>query len=101
MKLFRLGCDRQLGIRSGVVNVPIDMKKTIKSIPVTFDETEVIEVSLKRKLEYNHPYMKEMIRPKVIREAAELLCNTPLYKEEGITLSDNYDNMEGKTRLRF
>ena len=42
--------------------------------------------------------MKEMIRPKVIREAAELLCNTPLYKEEGITLNDNYDNMEGKTK---
>ena len=42
-----------------------------------------------------------MIRPKVIREAAELLCNTPLYKEEGITLNDNFDNIEGKTKLRF
>ena len=45
--------------------------------------------------------MKEMIRPKVIREAAELLCNTPLYKEEGITLNDNYDNMEGKTKKKL
>ncbi|KAG5666323.1 hypothetical protein PVAND_014358 [Polypedilum vanderplanki] len=99
MKLRALGCDRQLGIKSGVVNVPIDVRKTIESIPARPDDCGVIELSLKRKTAYKSHYMKERVRPGAIWKAAQLLCNTELYKQEGITLNHTYESQDMNLQL--
>ncbi|KAG5666208.1 hypothetical protein PVAND_017645 [Polypedilum vanderplanki] len=87
MKLIQVGYEKQLKIISGVVNVPIDVRKTVESIPQPPEESGIIEVSLMRRMEYRNAYLKERIRPKEIWEAAKLLCETPLYKQENITLN--------------
>ncbi|KAG5685151.1 hypothetical protein PVAND_014343 [Polypedilum vanderplanki] len=94
MKLKALGCDRQLGITSGVVNVPIDVRRTIESIPARPLDSGVIELTLKRKTIYRSYYMKERVRPGAIWKAAQLLCNTELYKHEGITLNHAYESQD-------
>ena len=91
MRIQALGCDRQLGIKSGVINVPIDVRRTIESIPVRPEHSGVIELSLMRRMRYKSYYMKERIRPAAIWEAAGLLCATPLYIQEGIQLNDQWD----------
>lgn len=91
MKIVSLGCDRQFGIKSGVVNVPIDVRKTIKAIPANPSASGVIEVSLMRSMKYKHAYKKARVRPKAIWDAAKELCESPLYIELGITLRDDWD----------
>ncbi|KAG5666197.1 hypothetical protein PVAND_017659 [Polypedilum vanderplanki] len=91
MTLVALGCDRQIGIKSGVVNVPIDVRKTIDSIPAKPEDTGIIELSLKRKKCYRSVYMKERVRPGVIWKAANMLCQTELYQQEGIRLNYDYE----------
>lgn len=86
MKLISLGCDQQIGIKSGIVNVPVDVRKTIQAIPARPEDSGVIELSLKRKMSYKSSYLKEMVRPGIIWKAAILLCGTPLYIKEGIHL---------------
>ncbi|KAG5678799.1 hypothetical protein PVAND_008434 [Polypedilum vanderplanki] len=89
MKIEQISYDRQLKIKSGVVNVPIDVRRTVQSIPQPPEESGVVEISLMRKMEYRNAYMKEIVRPSEIWEAARLLCDTPLYKQENITLNGN------------
>ncbi|KAG5681080.1 hypothetical protein PVAND_010546 [Polypedilum vanderplanki] len=91
MKICALGCDRQLGIKSGVVNVPIDVRKTIESIPARLEDSGVIQLSLMRKMEYKNAYMTERVRPGAIWKGAKLLCETPLYIEENIKLDHRFE----------
>ncbi|KAG5674792.1 hypothetical protein PVAND_004740 [Polypedilum vanderplanki] len=91
MKIEQISYDRQLKIKSGVVNVPIDVRRTVQSIPQPPEESGVVEISLMRKMEYRNAYMKEIVRPSEIWEAARLLCDTPLYKQENITLNANME----------
>ncbi|KAG5672958.1 hypothetical protein PVAND_003045 [Polypedilum vanderplanki] len=87
MKIVQVSFDKQLKIKSGVVNVPINVRKTVEAIPQPPEESGIIEVSLMRRMEYRNAYLKERIRPAEIWEAARLLCDTPLYKQENITLN--------------
>ncbi|KAB0799246.1 hypothetical protein PPYR_07126 [Photinus pyralis] len=92
MKLVALGCDRQIGIKSGVVNVPIDVRRTIESIPARPEDSGIIELSLVRKMCYRSVYMKERVRPAIIWKAAKMLTETPLYIGEGIGLNPKYES---------
>ncbi|KAG5666226.1 putative ATP-dependent DNA helicase PIF1, partial [Polypedilum vanderplanki] len=73
--------------------VPIDgdVRKTVESIPRPPEESGVIEISLMRRMEYKNAYLKEMIRPADVWAAARLLCDTPLYKRENITMNPAMD----------
>lgn len=95
MKIVALGCDRQYGIRSGVVNVPVDVRKTIRAIPAHPSKSGVIEVSLMRSMKYKHHYQKARIRPYVVWNAAQRLCETPLYRDLNINLDDQWEEGGG------
>lgn len=86
MKIVPLGCDRQWGIKSGVVNVPIDVRTTLEAIPARPETNGLIELTLKRRMQYKSHYQKATVRPDVIWKAAVDLCRSPLYVKENIEL---------------
>lgn len=93
MKIFALGCDRQFGIRGGIVNVPVNVRQMFETIPINPNQANVIHLKLKRKNTYESHYLYERIRPKLIYEAAKILWDTPLYKthDPPITLQENWE----------
>ncbi|XP_037811885.1 uncharacterized protein LOC119603786 [Lucilia sericata] len=95
MRIVSLGYNRQCAIRGAVVNVPISLDRTVDVLPRTFDQTEVIQVHLKRRLEFNHSFMTETIRPGQILSAARYLVNTELYRAHGVTISEQWLNSIG------
>ena len=92
MKIFALGCDRQYGLRNGVVNVPVDVPRMFDAIPIKPEQSGTIHLKLKRKMQYQSHYIYERIRPAVVFKAAKFLVNTPLYKEHDIKLSETWEN---------
>ncbi|OXA57943.1 Myosin-3 [Folsomia candida] len=92
-----LGSDRQYGIRGGVVNVPNDMDIVAKVIPRRFDETSTVQVQLKRRMSYKHPFMFQTIRPHKVFHAANYLVRTELYRKENVFLSSDWANCSTDT----
>ena len=91
MKIEQANYAGQLKIKSGIVNVPIDVSTAVNAIPRSVNDTHVIEVSLMRKMAYKNPYIRERVRPADVWAAAEYLCQTPLYTEHGITLNQDFN----------
>lgn len=101
MKIFALGCDRQFGIRGGIVNVPVDVQKMFKTIPINPENARVIHLKLKRKTSYKSHYLYERIRPNKVYEAAELLIKSPLYTKHQIQLSDSWEELREENDIIF
>ena len=92
MKIFALGVDRQFGIRSGVINIPVDVPKMFQTIPIKPEQSGVIHLKLKRRMGMQNHYLYERIRPAVVYEAGKVLVQTPLYIKEGINLDESWQN---------
>ncbi|CAG9807951.1 unnamed protein product [Chironomus riparius] len=90
MKIFALGVDRQFGLKSGVINIPVDVPKMFKTIPIKPEQSGVIHLKLKRRIGMQNHYLYERIRPAVVYEAGKILVQTPLYIKEGINLDESW-----------
>ncbi|XP_061391279.1 uncharacterized protein LOC133326674 [Musca vetustissima] len=90
MIIVALGFERQSAIRGAVVNVPISVSETVTSLPRNFDQAQVIQLHLKRRMAYQHDYMTETIRPAKVIDAARYLINTELYIKHGITIDESW-----------
>ena len=93
-----LGWDNQKGIRGNIVNVPIDIPKTITSLPRSFDEAETIQLNFKRRQTYNQNLIKEnSISRTQIMKALEFLITTPLFNniKPAIKVRSNWLNNFG------
>jgi len=64
-------------------------------LPRTFDLNHVIQVHLKRKLEYSHNFMTETIRPARIIHAVRYLVNTELCRKHNISFDGDWLNRMG------
>lgn len=73
------------------MNVPVDVQKIFKTIPINQDNLSIIDLEWKRKECFTHSYQKETIRRRIIFEAAKVLIQTPLYIEHEITIDEEYD----------
>lgn len=93
MKIFGLGCDRQFGLRAGVINVPVDIPKMFKAIPIRPEQAKVVHLKLKRKLAYNSHYIYERIWPQNVYQAGEILVATELCMNEGVTLDETWPEL--------
>ena len=66
-----------------IVNVPIsddDIIKMVDTLPRKQDESGLVHVQLKRKLEFKNAYKEEMIRTNKLSEAVKYLkLNHPSY----------------------
>jgi hypothetical protein len=87
MQIRSLGVDGQCGLRGNVVHIENDLDLSVAVLPRTEDESAVIPVGLVRHLDHQHPYIFQEIRPAKVYQAAKYLLTTPIYKEEGATLS--------------
>src|SRR5882757_9759357 len=90
MQIRERRAGKQFGLKGNVVNVPINVDKSIDVLPRTFDKSETIQILLKRMIKHKSSYLNEFVRPAVIFEAAKFLIQSPLYIEEGIALSNDW-----------
>lgn len=90
-KLMQAPRGGQLKINGNIVNVPADVNTTISMLPRLPNENGTININLKRKLQYKGSALSLNVRPhKVFQAAHWLLNNSSLYREEDITLNQNW-----------
>ena len=92
IRIVSLGVDRQKGSIGNIANVPISVVNTVSVLPRQFNNCEIIQLNLVRRMSDNHSYMYETVRPKVVIEALKELINTPLYVDEGVSMCDNWSH---------
>ena len=80
----------QLSLKGSIVNVHSEINEMIKILPRKFNEMSVIQIKLKRHIEHKSDYMYETIKPSNVYRALEYLLNTPLYKQNNITVNKNF-----------
>ena len=97
MNIRSLCRERQHGLHGMVVNVPIDIDKTVNQLPRTFLQSQTIQLQLFRKLSFSKPYLYETIRPNVVLEAARYLSTTELFKLEKVVISEHWVNSVART----
>ena len=91
MQVRELPSGGQLSIHGNVVNVPADVNSTVSVLPRPINESQTIPIKLKRRLGYKHHYQFQNVRPSKVLEAARyLVCNSEIFKNEGIQVIDNY-----------
>ena len=97
MNIRSLDRQRQHGLHEMVVNVPIDVDKTVNQLSRTFLQPQTIQLQLFRKLSFSKPYLYETIRPNVVLEAARYLSTTELFKLEKVVVSEDWVNSVSRT----
>ena len=90
-KLMQAPRGRQFKIHGNVVNVPAEVSNTVNILPRLPSETGTIKVNLKRKLQYKSSALSLNVRPhKVVQAANWLIRNSSLYRQEGITVNQDW-----------
>jgi hypothetical protein len=102
LRIKPLKWDQQQGLNGNVVNVPVDVNKTIvEFLPRTYEETQIIQLDLMRRMEYKYPYVTEKIRIDCVRKALGYLKLSDLYEKLSIKIDENKLNKsptsDGKT----
>ena len=93
LRLMQAPRGKQFKINGNVVNVPADVMNTVSTLPRLAHETGTIKVQLKRRLQYKSYAMSLNVRlHKVFQAATYLATNSTLYREQGITLNENWQN---------
>ena len=95
-KILQAPRGNQLKIKGNVVNVPADVNNTVNILPRLPQESGTIKINLKRRLKYKSSALSLNVRPnKVLQAAMWLATNSTLYREQGISFSEdraaNYD----------
>ena len=81
----------QRSLKGNIVNVPTDVESTVKCLPRNLNDSETIQIKLKRKLNYKHCVMHETVRPnKCIVALKWLLRNSTLFQSENIRIKDDW-----------
>ena len=76
MKNFQLPKSRWTALKDKIINVPVkddDIVNTMTRLPRTPNEAGLIEVDLKRKVEYKNSHLQQLIDPKKCFKMLELL----------------------------
>ncbi|MFN7491091.1 MAG: DUF6570 domain-containing protein [Chryseotalea sp.] len=90
IRIKPLGWDKQSGILGNVVNVPVNVEKTLNMLPVNFKDSKIIQLNFMRKIDYTKPYMRDTVRPKIVIEAVKYLTSQKLYKDNAIIMSNEW-----------
>ena len=76
MEIFQLPKSRWTALKEKIINIPVndsDILNTITSLPRTPTEAGLIEVDLKRKVEYQNSHIRQLINPEKCFKMLELL----------------------------
>ncbi len=83
----------QRSIKGNIVNVPMDVAKTINALPRDLNETETIGIKFKKKISYKKCDYSENIRPQaVLRAAKYLLDNSELYQAYNVKINETWQD---------
>ena len=98
-KIFQLPKSRMAACKDKLINIPIseqDVLNSVQNMPRTPNEAGLLEVKLKRKMEYNNVHKQSYVDPKRIYKALEILKKNghPHYQ-----FYDNIDKFEERCRL--
>ncbi|KAK3928235.1 Methane monooxygenase component A gamma chain [Frankliniella fusca] len=87
MQIRELGYQRQLGLKGNCVNVPIDINKTVTSLPRMDSEDDTLLVQLMRRMSDKTPYAFENVRPEKVFNALTSHQNYVVkhYKQQNFT----------------
>ena len=99
-KIYQLPKSRMAACKDRLINIPVsseDVINTIEHLPRTPKEAGLLEVKLKRKLEYKNTHQQALIDPERIFKALQFLKNSghPDYQ-----FYDNYDIYERRCKKR-
>ena len=87
-KIMQAPKDEQLKINGNVVNVPTDLINTVNLLPRLPEQSGMIKVQLKRRLQYKSSALSLHIRPHNVLQAANWLASSStLYQEQGIAFN--------------
>lgn len=88
MKIFGLySRNQRLGIKAGIINVPVNVRTMFQTIPILPDQAQVVQLKLKRRINDPGHYMYQAIRTNIVYKAAQYLVRQPLYREMEITIN--------------
>ena len=76
MKIFQLPKSRWTALKDKIINVPVtdsDIINTVTRLPRTPNEAGLIEVDLKRKVEYQNSHIRQLIDPEKCFKMLKLL----------------------------
>ena len=80
----------QLKIKGNIANVPADVNNAVNVLPRLPEESGTVKVQLKRRLHCKSSALSLNVRPHKIFQAANwLAANSNLYKEHGISFSED------------
>ena len=89
-KLMQAPRGNQLKIKGNIVNVPADVNNTVNVLPRLPQESGTIKVQLKRRLQYKSSALSLNVRRyKILQAANWLAANSALYREQGVSFSEN------------
>ena len=75
-KIYQLPKSRMAGCKDKLINIPIqntDVINSVQRLPRTPSEAGLVEIKLKRKLEYNNYHKKEYVDPRKVFAALNFL----------------------------
>ena len=89
-KLMQAPRGNQLKIKGNIANVPADVNNTVNVLPRLPQESGTVKVQLKRRLQYKSSALSLNVRPyKILQAANWLAANSNLYREHGISFSED------------
>ncbi|XP_070561973.1 uncharacterized protein [Ptychodera flava] len=90
MTLYELPRGSQYQLHGSVVNVPVDIAPTVKSLPRLHDSAATIPIKLKRKRTYKTCVLQQNVRPVAVLCALHYLMTKSLYKNANINIDEGW-----------
>ncbi|OBZ80800.1 hypothetical protein A0J61_11151 [Choanephora cucurbitarum] len=85
------GLRGQYKSKGEIVNVPVSVDKTVSCIPRLPEDTNIIQVTLKRRLDQANNYMSGNVNIASVWAAAVVLKDTDAYKKHTVTIRDSLE----------
>lgn len=87
MHIEKLRIQQQSGLKGSVVNVPTNLNKISTVLPRTDIDEHTVIVNLKRKLSFDHAWLRSYIKPARVQSALQFLLQQPFYQQHAASLS--------------
>ena len=95
MKLFRMPKSSMDKVIGPVTRIPSDIQKSVNILPRSLHDADIVTVSLKRKLEYNKHYMKQLVNLTLINKCLKFLIEEhPMYTDVSITVEGELEESQ-------
>ena len=93
MQIKNLQCGGQTLVHGNIVNVPMNITPTVKTLPRHMKDIDTIVINFKQKTQNRHYEYQENVCPMAVWKAAKyLLANSELYDQANIQIDTDWLN---------